>query len=70
MNRTNNRTFGVIATIASAVLFGCMPLFVKTILAGGGNTLTVTGLRFFLSLPALFFFLKWKRSLLRLHAKK
>ena len=61
MNRINNRTFGVIATIASAVLFGCMPLFVKTILAGGGNTLTVTGLRFFLSLPALFFFLKWKK---------
>ena len=40
MNRINNRTFGVIATIASAVLFGCMPLFVKTILAGGGNTLS------------------------------
>lgn len=60
MNLENKRSFGAAATIASAVLFGCMPLFVKTILAGGGNTLTVTGLRFFLSLPALFLFLKWK----------
>lgn len=61
MNLENKHSFGAAATIASAVLFGCMPLFVKTILAGGGNTLTVTGLRFFLSLPALFLFLKWKK---------
>lgn len=61
MNQLNKRTFGISATIASAALFGCMPLFVKTITAGGGNPLMITFLRFFLSLPALYIFLKWKK---------
>ena len=60
MNQSNKRTFGIAATIASASLFGCMPLFVKTITAGGGNSLMITFLRFLLSLPALYLFLKWK----------
>lgn len=61
MDQLNKRTFGISATIASAALFGCMPLFVKTITAGGGNPLMITFLRFFLSLPALYIFLKWKK---------
>lgn len=70
MNTINKRTFGAIATIASAVLFGCMPMFVKTILAGGSNTLTITGLRFLLSLPALFLFLKKKKISLAISGKE
>ena len=70
MNTINKRTFGAIATIASAVLFGCMAMFVKTILAGGSNTLTITGLRFLLSLPALFLFLKKKKISLAISGKE
>lgn len=60
MNKTNKRPVGIIATIASASLFGCMPLFVKIVAACGVNSLMITFLRFALSLPAIYLFLKWR----------
>lgn len=66
----SKRTLGASATIASAILFGCMPMFVKTILKGGSNTLTVTGLRFLLPVPALFFYLKQKKISLAISKKE
>lgn len=70
MSTINKRTFGILDTIASAILFGCMPMFVKAIMAGNGNTLTITGLRFFLSLPVLFLFLKKKKISLAISGKE
>lgn len=60
MTNTNKRSIGIIATIASASLFGCMPLFVKIVSACGPNSIMVTFLRYFLALPAIYLFLKCK----------
>lgn len=54
----NNKTKGFSATIISAIFFGLIPFFVKTIYAGGANSLTATFLRFALSLPTLVIILK------------
>jgi len=42
----------------SAVFFGFIPLFVKTICAGGGNSVSAAFYRFFLSVPVLYIYLK------------
>ena len=57
----SNNTKGVLATVASATFFGFIPLMVKVITAGGGNTICAAFLRFALSLPVLFAYLKCKK---------
>ena len=54
----NTRTRGLLATMISAVFFGFIPLFVKTICAGGGNSVSAAFYRFFLSVPVLYIYLK------------
>ena len=54
----NTRTKGLLATMISAVFFGFIPLFVKTICAGGGNSVSAAFYRFFLSGPVLYIYLK------------
>ena len=54
----NTRTKGLLATMISAVFFGFIPLFVKTICAGGGNSVSAAFYRFFLSAPVLYIYLK------------
>ena len=54
----NTRTKGLLATMISAVFFGFIPLFVKTICAGGGNSVSAAFYRFFLSVPRLYIYLK------------
>lgn len=61
MDISDKRTFGILATITSAALFGFMPLFVITVTAGGGNSLTITFLRFLLPLVPLYCYLRWKK---------
>lgn len=54
----NTRTKGLLATMISAVFFWFIPLFVKTICAGGGNSVSAAFYRFFLSVPILYIYLK------------
>ena len=54
----NTRTKGLLATMISAVFLGFIPLFVKTICAGGGNSVSAAFYRFFLSVPVLYIYLK------------
>lgn len=54
----NTRTKGLLATMISAVFFGFIPLFVKTICAGGSNSVSAAFYRFFLSVPVLYIYLK------------
>lgn len=60
MKHSKKRILGIFAAMMSASIFGCMPLLVKTINAGGSTTLTTIFLRYFLSLPAIYIFLKWR----------
>lgn len=64
----NTRTRGFLATMASAAFFGFIPLFVKTICAGGGNTVSAAFYRFFLSLPVLYIYLKAQGVSMRITA--
>lgn len=57
----NNRTKGVLWVIMSAAFFGLVPLFVKTIIAGGCNSVSGAFYRFLLSLPVLYAILKIKK---------
>ncbi len=54
----NTRTKGILATMASAAFFGFIPLFVKTICAGGSSSVSASFYRFFLSLPVLYLYLR------------
>lgn len=54
----NTRTKGLLATMISAVFFGFIPLFVKTICAGGGNSVSAAFYRFLLSVPVIYIYLK------------
>ncbi len=54
----SDRTKGLLATVISAAYFGFVPLFVKTICAGGGNSITASFLRFSIAVPIMFVFLK------------
>ncbi len=56
----NDKVKGIGATLISAVYFGFVPLLMKTVYAGGGNSFTAAFLRFGLSLPLLFVFCKVK----------
>lgn len=57
----NKRITGIAATISSAVFFGLVPLFVKTISAGGGNSVSCAFYRFFLSLLPLYIIIRFKK---------
>lgn len=57
----DTRTKGFFATVVSAIFFGFLPLMVKMICSGGGNTLVAAFFRFALSLPALYIYLKCKK---------
>lgn len=52
---------GYLFVIASAVIFGCMPLLTKLIYAEGANAMTVVSLRNALALPFLAW-LAWKQG--------
>ena len=54
----NDKVKGIGATLISAVYFGFVPLLMKTVYAGGGNSFTAAFLRFAFSLPLLLIFLK------------
>ena len=54
----NDKVKGIGATLLSAVYFGFVPLLMKTVYAGGGNSFTAAFLRFAFSLPPLFIVLK------------
>ena len=45
---------GFLFVMASAALFGCMPIFVKTAVANGGTSSSLVFYRFAVSLPVLF----------------
>lgn len=57
----DTRTKGFLATVVSATFFGFIPLMVKVVCSGGGNTLVAAFYRFALSLPALYIYLKCKK---------
>ena len=57
----DTRTKGFLATIISATFFGFIPLMVKVVCSGGGNTLAAAFYRFALSLPVLYIYLKCKK---------
>lgn len=57
----DNRTKGILATIFSAAFFGLLPLFVKTVIAGGANTYSMAFLRFFASVPFFNIWFKIKK---------
>lgn len=52
------KTFGIAAVVISAICFGIVPLFMKTIIAEGSNTISATFLRFALTLLPLYVYLK------------
>lgn len=66
----NDRIKGILATVISAAYFGFMPHFVKTICAGGGNSITASFLRFFLAVPVTWIYLKYKAVSLKISAKE
>ena len=57
----DTRTKGFLATVISATFFGFIPLMVKVVCSGGGNTLAAAFYRFALSLPVLYIHLKCKK---------
>ncbi len=62
-------TAGYCLVIASAFLFGCMPLITKSIYAEGVNSLSVVFLRNLLSIPVLGALTVWRDRTLRIPAK-
>lgn len=62
----NTRTKGFLATVVSATFFGFIPLMVKVVCSGRGNTLAAAFYRFALSLPALYIYLKVKKIPMRI----
>lgn len=58
----SQRAKGFAFVIMSAMFFGLVPLYVKTVMAGGGNSISVAFYRFLLSLPALYIVLKIKKE--------
>ncbi len=62
----NDNVQGIGATLLSAIYFGFVPLLMKTVYAGGGNSFTAAFLRFAFSIPVLFVVLKIKGVDLRI----
>lgn len=51
---------GIISVITSAIIFGAMPLVAKMVYEENGNSLTLTFIRFLLSIPLLYLIIKIK----------
>lgn len=66
----NKKVFGLIATISSAVMFGFLPLLVKSICAEGTNTLSCVVIRFGVALPMIYVLLKIKGISLKITRKE
>ena len=62
----NSKVKGIGATLLSAIYFGFVPLLMKTVYAGGGNSFTAAFLRFAFSIPVIFVVLKIKGVDLRI----
>ena len=62
----NSKVKGIGATLLSAIYFGFVPLLMKTVYAGGGNSFTAAFLRFAFSIPVRFVVLKIKGVDLRI----
>ena len=62
----NSKVKGIGATLLSAIYFGFVPLLMKIVYAGGGNSFTAAFLRFAFSIPVLFVVLKIKGVDLRI----
>ena len=58
-SKRSQKTIGISASVISAMVFGMVPFFMKTIIAGGGTTLSGAFYRFALSLPVLFAVIKY-----------
>ena len=63
------KIMGYLMVIASAVIFGCMPLMVKRIYADGVNSLSVVFLRNFLSMPVVALLALWQHKSLKIDPK-
>lgn len=57
------RIKGFMAVITSALIFGTMPLMAKTVYAEGGNSITLTFLRFAIPIPILAIFLTYIKGM-------
>jgi drug/metabolite transporter (DMT)-like permease len=57
-----DRIKGIAAVVISAVVFGSMPLMAKTIYAEGGNSVTLSFLRFTLVIPLLIAFIASRKN--------
>ena len=62
----STRAKGFAAVMVSAVFFGLIPLFVRSVIAGGGNSFSAVFYRFFLSLVPLYIYLKVKKVPLKI----
>lgn len=65
-SKRSQKTIGISASVISAMVFGMVPFFMKTIIAGGGTTLSGAFYRFALSLPVLFAVIKYKKTDMRI----
>lgn len=65
-----SRTKSFCAVIISAMFFGMMPLFAKTVCAAGGNMIGISFYRFFIALFPLFAYLKFKGIPLAISGKE
>ena len=65
-SKPSPKMIGISAAVISAMVFGMVPFFMKTIIAGGGTTLSGAFYRFALSLPVLFAVIKYKKTDMRI----
>lgn len=66
----NDKLKGMGATLISAMYFGFVPLLMKTVYAGGGNSFTAAFLRYVLSIPLVLIFAKVSVKDLRISPKE
>lgn len=66
----NKKTIGIAGAVISAVYFGFLPFFVKTICVGGGTEMSASFYRFFWSLPFIFVYLKIKKVPIKISLKE
>ena len=62
----NKKPLGIVAVIVSAICFGIVPLFMKTVIAEGSNTISATFFRFAFTLLPLYIYLKIKKIPLKI----
>ena len=66
----SKRTIGIAATLASAMFFGLVPLYVKTVYEGGCNSISGAFYRFLLSLPAIYMVLRIQKVSIEITRKE